>query len=257
MVQEQVDYDQIAHTYDRRYGAQGYEGVASTVLSLARSGAAHSVLEVGCGTGHWLAQLRGVCPEVYGLDLSLAMLRQAEQKQQPFLVTGQADRLPFVEASFDFVFCVSAFHHFADKREFLSQARRSLRSGGRLAIIGMDPHRADHTWSLYDYFEGTRQADLARYPSAHKIETWMREAGFVEVESGIAEQMRHSLSGRGILESPFLEKEGTSQLALLSDEVYQSGLERLKVDVRRAEKTGKPLEFQVHITLTLVTGSAP
>jgi hypothetical protein len=59
-----------------------------------------------------------------------------------------------------------------------------------------DPEGDRHAWSLYDYFEGTREADLSRYPAAHKIETWMREAGFVEVESGIAEQMRHSMSGQ-------------------------------------------------------------
>ena len=56
---------------------------------------------------------------------------------------------------------------------------------------------------------------------------------------------------------PFLQKGGTSQLALLTEEAYAAGLERIKVDLLQAEKTGVPLEFVVDVSLALVTGSAP
>ena len=257
MARGRVDYDQIAPSYDQRYGALKYEGVASTLLSLARAGPAGRILDVGCGTGHWLAQLRAVSPHVYGLDSSLGMLEQADQELHDHLVCGEASRSPFAQAVFDLIFCVNAFHHFADKREFITQAAPALRPGGTLAIIGMDPHTGQDDWSLYHYFEGTREADLARYPSAESIKNWMTEAGFVQVVSGIAEHMVHSLTGREVLQSPFLQKGGTSQLALLTEEAYAAGLERIKGDLLQAEKSGVPLEFVVDISLALVTGRAP
>ena len=67
----------------------------------------------------------------------------------------------------------------------------------------------------------------------------------------------YSLTGREVLESPCLQKGGTSQLALLTEEAYAAGLERIKADLLQAEKMGVSLEFVVDISLALVTGRAP
>ena len=77
MVHGRVDYDQIATSYNLRYGALQYEGAASTLLSLARAGPAEWILDAGCGTGHWLAQLRALSPHAYGLHSSLLILTPA------------------------------------------------------------------------------------------------------------------------------------------------------------------------------------
>ena len=256
-VRSRVQYAQIAPTYDRRYEAFQYEGVASCLLSVAQAAPAERILEVGCGTGHWLTRLGAVCEYTYGLESSLPMLLQCHRDVRDRVVCGEAGCLPFADSAFDLVFCVNAFHHFAHKQEFISQAARALRSGGALAIIGMDPHTGQDRWSLYHYFEGTREADLARYPSAKSIGNWMTQAGLVDVVAGTAEHIVDSLVGREALRSPFLEKSGTSQLVLLSEEAYAAGLARMKADVLQAEKTGQPLEFVVDISLALVTGRAP
>jgi ubiquinone/menaquinone biosynthesis C-methylase UbiE len=252
-----VDYDQIAPTYDQRYGALEYEGIASTLLSLALDGSVDRILEVGCGTGRWLAGLQAVAPQVYGLDLCLGMLKEANQELMGCLVCGQASRLPFSEALFDLILCVNALHHFDQKQEFIHQARKALRSAGALAIIGMDPHTGKDDWYLYRYFEGAYETDLARYPSADSIKEWMTDAGFLQVRSGVAEHIVNSPTGREVLLSPFLQKHGTSQLALLTDEAYEAGLNRIKADLREAETVGRPLSFEVDISLALVTGRAP
>lgn len=77
---------------------------------------------------------------------------------------------------------------------------------------------------------------LHNYPSAESIRNWMTDAGLVDVRPGIAEHIVHSLRGRAVLQSPFLQKGGTSQLALLTEEAYTPGLERIKADLRQAEK---------------------
>jgi hypothetical protein len=52
-----VQYDAIAATYDRRYVQNDYSGVAKALTDFAGSESAGRVLEVGCGTGHWLRLL--------------------------------------------------------------------------------------------------------------------------------------------------------------------------------------------------------
>ena len=161
------------------------------------------------------------------------------------------------EAVFDLIFCVSAFHHFADKQESLARPAQTLGSSGMLAIIGMDPHTGQDNWGLHHYFEGTREADLARYPSAESVQNWMTEAGLVDVMSGIADRIVYSLTGWEVLQPPFLQTGVTSQLALLTKKAYTAGLERTKADLLQAEKAGRPLEFAVDVSLALVTGRAP
>jgi len=255
MSEKHVNYDQIASTYDQRYTAHRYEGIAASLLALAQEVGAERILEVGCGTGHWLAELQRVTRWVYGLDLSLGMLQQARQREEPlYWVCGQASQLPFLNAMFDLIFCVNAFHHFARPHVFIAEARRLLRAGGALAIIGMDPHRGRDRWYLYDYFEGTYEADLNRFPSGGTILDWMVTAGFDSVEWRVAEHIVHRHFGREVLNDPILQKHGTSQLALLTDEAYARGFGRIKAALVEAEAAGATLVFSVDISLAMVIG---
>ena len=50
-----TDYDRIADRFDARYAMYAYDGVRETLLQFLGADASSAVLEVGCGTGHWLA----------------------------------------------------------------------------------------------------------------------------------------------------------------------------------------------------------
>lgn len=258
MTDRQVDYDQIAGTFDRRYQAGDYAGTAAALRSLARESAGGRVLEVGCGTGRWLAEARPLVAQVFGLDRSPGMLARARQQRAPaHLVCGRAGRLPFAGAAFDLVFCINALHHFAHPRRFVAEARRLLAAGGALAVVGMDPHAGRDRWYLYDYFEGTREIDLARFPSRATIAEWMHTAGFERVEWRLAEHVVHQFRGRDVLEDYFLQKDSTSQLTLLSDEVYAAGLARIEAALARSEAAGETLVFPVDLSIALAIGRAP
>lgn len=249
-----VNYDEIARTYDQRYTVNQFAGIAAGLLSLAQRCRARRILEVGCGTGRWLAALFPCVAQVYGVDLSLGMLRQAQQKQQFHLICGQAGSLPFSSAVFDLVFCVNAFHHFDDPHRFIAEARRLLRQGGALAIIGMDPHGGHDRWYLYDFFTGTYDTDLRRFPSKEVLSQWLVAAGFHTVDWCIAERIVHTIVGRAVFDDPILQKQGTSQLALLTDEAYALGMRRIEAAVAEAEAAGKTRIFPVDISLTMLTG---
>jgi ubiquinone/menaquinone biosynthesis C-methylase UbiE len=250
-----VQYDAIASTYDQRFAAGSPQGIASALHSLAAGLPAERTLEVGCGTGRWLAELHTSICQVYGLDLSLGMLSKARDKDQSFrLVCGQAWSLPFLAETFDLVVCVNAFHHFARPGLFISEARRLLRPGGALAIIGMDPHTLLDLWYLYDYFAACLAMDMERYPSSGRILDWMAAAGYDRIERRPVERIVHDYAGRSVLDDPFLQKNSTSQLVLLTDDEYADGLRRIERALTEAEQQGKQITFQVNISLYMVWG---
>jgi len=255
MADTRVDYDHIAPTYDQRYTVGRFEGIATALRSLAQDVGAKRILEVGCGTGRWLAELLPVAQEIHGLDLSPGMLQQARQRLQSFsLICGHASHLPFFDSVFDLIFCVNAFHHFPQPRAFISEARRVLRPGGALAIIGMDPQAGRDRWYLYDYFVGTYETDLCRFSSSGTLVDWMVAAGFARAEWRVVEHIMGQHVGQAVLADPILQKHGTSQLALLTDEAYTVGMNRIRTALDEADVTGKTLVFPVDIFLTMVAG---
>lgn len=258
MTQPQVDYDRIAPGYDRRYAIAGPHGRIEALLLLAGALKARRILEVGCGTGYWLEQLRRSRTELYGLDPSMGMLRRAKaRKTSMHLSRGLAGCLPFREHAFDLLFCIQAIHHFSRPRSFVKQAYRVLGCGGVLAIIGSDPRHADDKWYIYDYFEGTLETDLKRKPSWQTLSAWLEEAGFEGIELTIVEQVSDPKQGRDVLDDPFLRKSGCSQLALLSAKAYAAGLARLEADLVAAEAQQKDLVFSCHISIAMLTGRRP
>jgi SAM-dependent methyltransferase len=214
------------------------------------------VLEVGCGTGHWLGVLHECGAQVTGLDASAQMLARAQVIVPGVqLVHGQAERLPWPAESFDRVFCINAFHHFTDKTTFLAEARRVLRPDGILMIVGLDPHSGVDQWCVYDYFEGTVEIDKQRYPSSSSIREWMRIAGFEDCVTREVQHLCAQLPAREALEHGQLHKAVTSQLSVLTDEEYQRGIERIKTEIKRTESRGQTLLLTVDLRLYGTSGS--
>lgn len=254
---KRVNYDQISGIYDQRYQAGGPAGIAECLCELVHQIGGRRVLEVGCGTGYWLAQLPNGGIRC-GLDYSTRMLDKARQRDDSLrLVRGTADRLPFDQSAFDFVFCVHALHHFDDPATFIHETCRVIRTGGVLAIIGMDPQREPDQWYLYDYFPGTREMDRSRYPSGDVILHWMETAGFVRCERRLAARIEHDFVGSRVLNDPILQKNGTSQLALLTEEAFENGMARIRETLRLAQSCGEKIVFRTRIALPVVIGFVP
>lgn len=245
-----VDYDQIAPDYDERYRLGAPAGITGLVRAMASS--SPRLLEVGCGTGRWLAEARPSARFVCGLDRSAGMLDKARASGAR-LVRGDAASLPFRGASFDGLLCINALHHFAAPESFVADAARVLVPGGKVAVVGMDPAAGRDRWYLYHFFAGTREADLARYPPAATVAGWLQQAGFRGVRTGVATRIAETLLGRGVFEDPILSKRGTSQLALLSEADFAAGMRRIEEAVAAGEAAGEPARFVVDLELALIT----
>ncbi len=115
-----------------RYCIQLYHHLTSSIEMAGRD-----VLEVGSGRGGGSSYVsRYMGPRsVTGLDMaSRAVDYCARHHVAPNLrfVQGDAEALPFGDASYDVVVNVESSHYYASMPRFLSEARRVLRPGGFL-----------------------------------------------------------------------------------------------------------------------------
>ncbi len=128
----------------------GGEDLTRRMLDLAAVGRSQRVLDVasGAGTTALLAARERGC-EVVGIDYGPAAVAGARAEAEAAgaaesvsFVEGDAERLPFADASFDVAICECALCTFADKRASVAEIRRVLRPGGRLALSDVI---ADHS----------------------------------------------------------------------------------------------------------------
>jgi ubiquinone/menaquinone biosynthesis C-methylase UbiE len=125
---------------------------------LARFPQAGSLLEVGCGTGHftrWFGEqgLQGV-----GLDLSLPMLAEAIRLESAPCVRGDALALPFSSSAFDLVALITTLEFVSDPARAVAEALRVARRG---LILGVLNHQSNLGWQLRK--EGGPVWDAARF----------------------------------------------------------------------------------------------
>ncbi len=249
-----LNYDAIAPEYNQRYPTDELSARGKALLALAQRTSQPFILEVGSGTGHWLAALRPFTGHLYGVDLSAGMLSQARARDASLNLTrGAANQLPLESERFDLVYCVDAIHHFGDARAFIAEAFRLLKPGGVLAVFGNDPHGERDAWYVYDYFEGVLATDLRRFPSTQQVQTYMREAGFDDVTTRDVEHILSIHRGRAVFDDPYLKKTSSSQLALLSEAAYAAGMEHIRQSIARAEARGETAVFrsELHVLMTM------
>jgi ubiquinone/menaquinone biosynthesis C-methylase UbiE len=252
-VARQTDYSPIACVFDRRYELHDYRGVEAALLAFLAAETYVDVLDCGCGTGHWLNKLASPVRRLIGLDASAEMLKQAARNKQLELIRAQAEYLPFETASFDRVFCVNSFHHFASKPLFAAEVRRVLRRRGGFITIGLDPHSGLDKWWIYDYFENTLDLDRQRYLPAKAICELLAAVGFVDCHTEIAQYFSITVPAKTALDRGEVTKTLTSQLAILTDAEYERGVQRIQADMIMAERRRRELRFISDLRLHATT----
>lgn len=143
------------------------------------------------------------------------------------LVNADASNLPFNNNSFDMLFCINAIHHFPDKKNFFSNAACCLNVNGVLYIYSVDPH-IDKNWYVYDFFDSVYENDLMRFPSLDEIKNYCEIFNLHVEEQILVERVYNSRTADEVFSDPFLKKNMNSQLANLTEEEYNDGIEKIK-----------------------------
>jgi ubiquinone/menaquinone biosynthesis C-methylase UbiE len=112
------------------------------LLEMVNPGPGEKILDVGCGTGIFTADLLAAGSRVTGLELSFPMLLHAGKKAAglPFhMVQGDMRRLPFADGIFDKTVSVTAIE-FLDKdaREAVAGMFRVTRPGGLVVVASLN-----------------------------------------------------------------------------------------------------------------------
>jgi SAM-dependent methyltransferase len=98
------------------------------------------VLEVACGAAHVTESIAPSVRCVVGIDLTPELLALGAGRLREagianvVLQEGDAEALPFVDATFDLVCCRAALHHMADPAKAVAEMARVCRPGGRVAL---------------------------------------------------------------------------------------------------------------------------
>ncbi|MFL5961317.1 MAG: bifunctional demethylmenaquinone methyltransferase/2-methoxy-6-polyprenyl-1,4-benzoquinol methylase UbiE [Gaiellaceae bacterium] len=157
------------------------------------------VLDAACGTGDLaIADRKAGAGAVTGLDFSEKMLERARTKQSSIeWVQGDMLALPFADGTFDAATVGFGVRNVESLELGLSELRRVLRPGGRLAILEITQPRGalrpfyslwfDRVVPLlgkvlpggdaYTYLP----ASVKRFPTAERLADLLREAGFSDV----------------------------------------------------------------------------
>lgn len=228
---QRVDYDVVAPQYDQRYTYRRYDGTRALLRRFVGDGSTAVLLDIGCGTGHWLRELAGTVESLVGMDASWGMLRRARTAApSAYLARADAAALPWATASVDRACCVNVLHHIADQVGFLRECQRILKPGGGFLTIGLDPHTGTDDWWVYDYFPAARSADRERYSSTQRIRDRLTAVGFRDVTTEVADHLTGTVAFTAARDRGSIDRRATSQLMVISDEEYERGLSRLLAD---------------------------
>ena len=154
------------------------------------------LLEVACGSGHFLKKYAFNVKRIAGLDLSDVMIKMAKRKNRGRItagtaefVQGEAIKLPWNDSTFSVVTSMGSFIGFPEPLESIKEMYRVLHPGGR-AVVSIE-------WNAEDGVDHSKKIKKwgIKLLSEEDMRSMMSKAGFSDIsftykkDFGIAKMM--------------------------------------------------------------------
>lgn len=159
------------------------------------------VLDIGCGDGWYLEEMRRRGWEPFGYEYDEALAERLTSRLQMPVLTGE-DSLRKLESSFDFITFNFSWEHLSEPRRFLDLARDLLVPGGRISISVPNPdgREARLFRSRWHHLDPPRH--IALY-GKQQLALLLEQTGFADVRTrdlalptGFAGSISYALVGR-------------------------------------------------------------
>jgi ubiquinone/menaquinone biosynthesis C-methylase UbiE len=153
--------DLVAARQDERAAA-----LAEEVRSFVVPRGDERAIDVGTGAGALALALAPLVREVVGVDRVPELLDRARERAAGFpnveFVEGDAERLPFDDASFDLAATLRTLHHVARPEVVLAELVRVTRPGGAVLVVDQIAPADPLAALAVDRFERARDAGHTR-----------------------------------------------------------------------------------------------
>lgn len=175
---------------ETRNHSQALLNMNRLLADTAAINAGERVLDAGCGIGGssiWLAEQRGA--RVTGITLSDLQVNQARRNAAQRGVSDRVDfqtadfcATPFETGSFDVIWGIESICHALDKRDFIREAHRLLKPGGRLVCSDGYALKREFTeaeWQTIRICLDGWQIPNLTLPD--EFESYLSEVGFTDI----------------------------------------------------------------------------
>jgi ubiquinone/menaquinone biosynthesis C-methylase UbiE len=149
---------------------------AERLAHLVRAGANDRAVDLACGPGTLALRLARHVEWICGLDLTPAILQRARRSAAAEGLTnldfalGDAQALPFADASLDVAVTSYALHHMPDPARAIGEMSRVVKCGGRVGVLDIFVPENLQTAGLNNRIERLRDASHTRTLAQREFE---------------------------------------------------------------------------------------
>jgi ubiquinone/menaquinone biosynthesis C-methylase UbiE len=145
--------DHMEHHFDPELSAKSFDNPArdawqmpDRVIATLGLKSGQSVADVGAGTGYFTVRLAksGAAPKVFAVDIEPSMVaylrdRAAKEGLKNVIAVQASAESPNLPEPVDLVLIVDTYHHIGNREAYFRGLAKSLKPGGRVAIIDFTP----------------------------------------------------------------------------------------------------------------------
>lgn len=151
--QEKAHADHMEHHFDAKESARTFDDPArdawqlpDRVIAALNLKRGQVIADIGAGTGYFSVRLAKseAQPKVYAVDIEPSMVsyvreRAAKEGLNNVIAVQAAADQPNLPEPVDLILIVDTYHHIGDREAYFRRLAKSIKPGGRVAIIDFKP----------------------------------------------------------------------------------------------------------------------
>lgn len=209
---EYCPYTETSKAYDTTRAPLGLNVFLGSMVLIGTPLHEQDLLDVGCGTGTFLEELKENVGSVTGLEYNDGMIAEARSRlgndpKVKQLVQGSADALPFPDNSFHVVTMNQVAHHFPKDNDYsfclkvFKEISRVLKPGGAFILNTSTPEQQRDAFWWLSLFPRASKAICERFPPLETLTQHCKSAGLLVTADSVCVPLHRSL----MADSKYLE----------------------------------------------------